>query len=197
MPDLLADLLDVIVINLKEAGRQEELSHGALYLKIQKMLANYNRWVFEHKKPEGVKTLREWIIQETEFQTVAAEILCGVAGKHREGGRTFFGQTNHQERARWTVSTARRIIHCGVVRRLRIWISAVVGIQLNSLEFASVVYEEITQVTNAPGANLVVLMAFKEHTIFCCMEIRWQEMMVPEMEQIESQEQCVQREGEI
>ena len=64
--------------------------------------------------------------------------------------------------------------------------SAVVGVQLNSLEFASVVYEEITQVINAPGANLVVLMAVKEHTIVCCMEIRQQEMMVLETEQIKS-----------
>ena len=96
--DKLADLLDAIVINLKEVGRQEELIHGTLYLRIQKkmtesMLANYNTWVFERKKPECVETLREWIIQEGEFQTVAAETLCGVAGKRREGGRTFFGQT--------------------------------------------------------------------------------------------------------
>ena len=33
--DRLADLLDVIVINLKEAGRHEELGHGSLYIKIQ------------------------------------------------------------------------------------------------------------------------------------------------------------------
>ena len=84
--DRLADLLDVIVINLKEAGRKEELGNGSLYMKIQKkmtstMLANYNRWVFEQKKVECVETLREWIIQEAEFQTVAAETLCGLTGK--------------------------------------------------------------------------------------------------------------------
>ena len=33
--DRLADLLDVIVINLKEAGRHEELGHGSLYIKTQ------------------------------------------------------------------------------------------------------------------------------------------------------------------
>ena len=103
--DKLADLLGVIVINLKEAGRQEELGHGTMYLKIQKkmtesMLANYNRWVFERKKPECVETLREWIIQEAEFQTVAAETLCGVAGKRRERGRTFFGQTKPPGKAK-------------------------------------------------------------------------------------------------
>ena len=87
--DRLADLLDVIVINLKEAGRKEELGNGSLYMKVQKkmtstMLANYNRWVFEQKKVECVETLREWIIQEAEFQTVAAETLCGLIGKRRD-----------------------------------------------------------------------------------------------------------------
>ena len=98
--DKLADLLDVIVINLKEAGRHEELGHGSLYIKIQKkmtelMLSNYNRWLFEHKKPECREKLQEWIIQEAEFQAVyvAAETLCGVVGRRREGVQTFFGQT--------------------------------------------------------------------------------------------------------
>ena len=98
--DKLADLLDVIVINLKEAVRHEELGHGSLYIKIQKkmtelMLSNYNRWLFEHKKPECREKLQEWIIQEAEFQAVyvAAETLCGVVGRRREGVQTFFGQT--------------------------------------------------------------------------------------------------------
>ena len=51
----------MIVINLKEAGRKEELGNGSLCMKIQKkmtstMLANYNRWVFEQKKVECVET---------------------------------------------------------------------------------------------------------------------------------------------
>ena len=80
--DRLADLLDVIVINLKEAGRKEELGNGSLYMKVQKkmtsaMLANYNRWMFEHTNVEYIETLCEWIIQEAEFQTVAPETLCG------------------------------------------------------------------------------------------------------------------------
>ena len=43
-----ADLLDVAVMNLKEAGRFEELANGSLYLKLQRkvpesMLARYHR----------------------------------------------------------------------------------------------------------------------------------------------------------
>ena len=43
--------------------RHEKLGHGLLYIKIQNkitesMFASYNRWVFEHKKPDSVETLR-------------------------------------------------------------------------------------------------------------------------------------------
>jgi hypothetical protein len=64
-----ADLLDVAVVNLKEAGRIEELGNGSLYLKLQRklpeiMLTRYHRWVFEGKRIESVELLREWINQE-------------------------------------------------------------------------------------------------------------------------------------
>jgi hypothetical protein len=66
------DLLDVAVINLQEAGRDEELRNGSLYLKLQKklteqMTSQYCRWLFEKKKDESVLSLREWVIQESEF----------------------------------------------------------------------------------------------------------------------------------
>ena len=97
--DRLADLLNVIVINLKEAGRKEELGNGSLHMKVHKkmtstMLANYNRWVFEQNKVECVETLHEWIIQEAEFQTVTAETLFGPTGKRRDSSHKSFGQTS-------------------------------------------------------------------------------------------------------
>ena len=47
----LSDLLDVIVLNLTEAGREEELGNECLYTKVQKkmgesVLADYRRWLF-------------------------------------------------------------------------------------------------------------------------------------------------------
>ena len=50
-----ADLLDIAIVNLKEANRSEELQDGLLYMKLQKklpatMLAAYHRWIFENKK---------------------------------------------------------------------------------------------------------------------------------------------------
>ena len=67
-----ADLLDVAIVNLKEANRLEELQDGLLYMKLQKklpatMLATYHRWIFENRKNESVEVLREWAIQESKF----------------------------------------------------------------------------------------------------------------------------------
>ena len=47
----IADLLDVAIVNLKEANRTTELQDGMLYMKLQQklpasMLANYHRWLF-------------------------------------------------------------------------------------------------------------------------------------------------------
>ena len=47
-----ADLLDITIVNLKEANHSEELNDGLLYLKLQKklptsMLSSFHRWIFE------------------------------------------------------------------------------------------------------------------------------------------------------
>ena len=68
-----AHLLDIAIVNLKEANRSEELQDGLLYMKLQKklpttMLAAYHRWIFENRKRESVEVLREWAIQESKFQ---------------------------------------------------------------------------------------------------------------------------------
>ncbi|KAK6196323.1 hypothetical protein SNE40_001569 [Patella caerulea] len=78
-----ADLLNVVVITLKEADRTEELGNGSLYAKLQKkmtekLLAQYQRCLFERGKEESVEALREWVFQESEFQTIAQETVRGV-----------------------------------------------------------------------------------------------------------------------
>ena len=60
-----ADLLDIAIVNLKEANRLEELKDGMLYMKLQKklpasMLTHYHQWIFENHKTESVEVLREW-----------------------------------------------------------------------------------------------------------------------------------------
>lgn len=71
-----ADILDISVIYLKDAGRTDELKNGSLYVKLQKkisesLLSTYHRWVYEKKKTESVESLREWNLQEFEFRTMA------------------------------------------------------------------------------------------------------------------------------
>ena len=96
----LADLLDVTLVNLKEAGRHEELGSGSLYLILCKklkeaMLAHYHRWIHVNGCWQSVETLKEFIIQGAEFQTVASETIYGLSkrGHKKDSGVTFFGNT--------------------------------------------------------------------------------------------------------
>ena len=82
----LADLLDIAIINLREAGQDHELGDGSLNNNLRRklsesMLARYHRWVFETSITESVAALRKWVIQEAEFQTVASETMHGLTGK--------------------------------------------------------------------------------------------------------------------
>ena len=77
------DLLNIIVINLTEAGREEELGNEYLYIQVQKkmtesMLADYRRWLFDKSKPETVQSSRQCPIRETEFLTITAETIKGL-----------------------------------------------------------------------------------------------------------------------
>ena len=74
-----SDLLDAAIVNFQEAGRVGELGNGVFYISLQKkltepMLVRHHRWIIENVKTESVLTLREWIIQEAEFQTIRIRI---------------------------------------------------------------------------------------------------------------------------
>ena len=75
-----ADLLDVTVVNLKEANRHDELGKGTLYISLCKklnegMLAQCHRRIFENHRWELVETCKEFVLQEAEFQTEASETI--------------------------------------------------------------------------------------------------------------------------
>ena len=83
-----ADLLDVAIINLRESRQYHELGTGSLYVKLQRklpemMLANYHRWIFENNHLESVETLRDWLVQEAEFQTIVAETIKGIMNQKK------------------------------------------------------------------------------------------------------------------
>ncbi|XP_052281199.1 uncharacterized protein LOC127878708 [Dreissena polymorpha] len=101
-----ADILDVAIINLQEADQHHELGIGSLYAKLQRklpesLLARYHRWVFEGQHNESVLSLRTWVIQEAEFQTIASETVQGMSGylmsehtskkTNSNNHRSFFG----------------------------------------------------------------------------------------------------------
>ena len=102
-----ADLLDSAVISLNGAGKQTELGDGFLYITLQRklpqsMLASYHRWVYENNISESVSTLKTWVVQESEFQTIANETIHGFTCPSSDirtkryissydESRTFFG----------------------------------------------------------------------------------------------------------
>ena len=79
----LADLLEVLVVTMKDSGRTAELGDGTLYMKIQKklneeMLTKYKRWSYEKDEPASVESLKKWLLRESDYQNQAAETLRGL-----------------------------------------------------------------------------------------------------------------------
>ena len=82
-----------LVLHLEELEnmkslRHDELGKGTLYISLCKklnegMLAQYHRWIFENHRWESVKTLKEFVLYEAEFQTVASETIQGVTSSNR------------------------------------------------------------------------------------------------------------------
>lgn len=122
-----ADLLDVAVINLKEVGRHDELRNGSLYYKMQgklteSMLARYHRWIYEGHQAESMETLREWVLQESEFYTIAYETIHGFntslsanqkqKDQRRDKPRTFFGDKQTSKETDVGQSKTRLCIIC-------------------------------------------------------------------------------------
>ena len=85
------DLVDLGVLNMKEYGMTVELGSGWVYMMLQKklsqkMLASYHRWVFECEKAESVETLREWLLKEADYHTIALETVHGLGVYCNRGG---------------------------------------------------------------------------------------------------------------
>ena len=68
------------------------------------MLAQYHRWIFENHRWESVETLKKFMLQEAEFQTVASETIRGVTSSNRNVDsrrnrteKAFFGNAQESE----------------------------------------------------------------------------------------------------
>ena len=62
----------------------------------ESLLAGYHRWVFEKSAAGSVLTLRTWVIQEPEFQTVATESVYELTGQSSNQASQPFYRNNNQ-----------------------------------------------------------------------------------------------------
>ena len=61
------------------------------------MLSDYQRWIYENQKEESVLSLRDWLIREAGFQTIATESIRGL-GKPRDSlFRNYSNYANVEE----------------------------------------------------------------------------------------------------
>ena len=63
------------------------------------MLAQYHRWIFENQRWESVETLKEFVSQEAEFQTVASETSSNrnADSRRNQSEKAFFGNAQESE----------------------------------------------------------------------------------------------------
>ena len=101
-----ADLLNVTVINLKEAGCKGRSLYTKLQQKMmQTMLAQYHRWISE-KHSECVETLCTFILEEAKLLTITHETVYGMTDCHIEkpryswpAARTFFSRDDQSSQS--------------------------------------------------------------------------------------------------
>ena len=84
-----ADLLEVAVVNLQDAGHTAEHGAGTFYMTLlrklsEQLLTQYQRWLFDNRRRENVLALLEWASQEAEFLTRAKETVRGLAPRHSQ-----------------------------------------------------------------------------------------------------------------
>ena len=180
-----ADLLDIAIINLQEAGQDHELGNGSLYTKLQRklsesMLPRYHRWVFENNITESVAALRKWVIQEAEFQTIATETMHGLAGKadnpqpaqsmpRGRNQRTFL--VNHRKaavRRKHHVKFAEDGMRFGDAKNLLRKVQRNDGILRNGRSYVSVALVMDISGNSAQKVERVEKTAVKKSTIDCC-----------------------------
>ena len=102
------DILNAAIVNLKEAGRVNNLNSVSLHSRLQQklpesILINYRRWLLENKTEESVKSLRDFVVRETEFYGVGQDNLAKGSQKNKSpakfSNRTFLANSNKSFRS--------------------------------------------------------------------------------------------------
>ena len=142
-----SDLLDVAIINLRESRQYHELGTGSLYIKLQRklpeiMLTNYHRWIFENHYLESVEVLRDFIVQEAEFQIIAAETLKGIATSTKKKRQNM--EHSFQVNTRLPIiDNAKYVMEnmvYGHVKYFKGWMKVVDGMLLKRINYVFVVW---------------------------------------------------------
>ena len=88
-----SDLLNVTIVNLKEAGRHNDLKSVSFHSRLQQklpasLLIEYRRWLQENNFNESVEALCDFVLRETEFRSIAKETLNGF-GKQESNQQKY------------------------------------------------------------------------------------------------------------
>ena len=83
------EVLDILVVNLKDSGRESELGMGTFYMNVlkkldERTLADFKRWVASRAEVESVEVLLKWASQESQFLTEASETLTGLENESNQ-----------------------------------------------------------------------------------------------------------------
>ena len=86
------EMVEALVISIKDGPQKGELGSGALYLSLQQklseeMLAKYDDWVFNTGKKESVLTLKTFVKRQASSMIKACETKYGVGKPRRESKR--------------------------------------------------------------------------------------------------------------
>lgn len=117
-----AELLDALVVNLRDAKQEGELGNGSLYITLQRtfnknFLAKYKPWICDSRKREDVNALREFIDRESEFMTTASETIAGVLKDGTKRERTFLTEEDHSSKKKQgSANCAESNMVCGSVK---------------------------------------------------------------------------------
>ncbi|XP_053406667.1 uncharacterized protein LOC123558187 [Mercenaria mercenaria] len=66
-----------------------DINDGALYMRVQKkmpetLLARYHRWIGSSGKKESLEQLKDWVIQESQYLTIASETIHGLRSENEK-----------------------------------------------------------------------------------------------------------------
>ena len=120
-----SELLDGIVVRLKDANQEARLGNESLYIILQRkfnkgLLSKYKQWVSDNHRIENVGTLREFVVVVSELLMTASETITGVLSRSKRE-RAFLAEVDHQpkKKQRNKRKLCKGFQACGTVRTLR------------------------------------------------------------------------------